>query len=298
MDDSGDFSVSGSESFVGKCRYLDTIKETKFGSTILVENKQNKRLYVIKKHRKGENGRKEAKLLSSLKHKNILNILGSGGDLKSTVIICDYAQGGSLADRMVRPYNWAKAIDVILGVAAGLDHAHRNNIVHGNLRPSNVLFDSDEVVKITDFGLPIHYDGPAKKNWYSPPEHKTSRQGDIYAMGVILFQMLTNRNPEYDAGGNLWLEDIAQGLPDDIQQMLRKLLAIRVSRRYRSAQEFMLDWDDFDRRRQEEEARRSRRPVQVADSKKQGPPTWVYLAAGLGILGAIAVILVLSGVFG
>ena len=117
-------------------------------------------------------------------------------------------------------------------------------------------------------------------------------------MGVILFQMLTGRNPEYDAGGNLWLEVLGQSLPDDIQQMLRKLLAIRVARRYRSAHELLLDWDDFERRRQEEELRSRRRSVPAPVSRKKGPPTWLYLAAGLGILGLIAVILALSGVFG
>ena len=55
-----DFSLNGSESFMGKCRYLDTIKETRFGSTILVENRVNKKLYIIKKHNKGEAGRERS----------------------------------------------------------------------------------------------------------------------------------------------------------------------------------------------------------------------------------------------
>ena len=113
-DRSNEFAVNGSDSFMGKCRYLDTIKETSFSSTILVENRISKQLYVIKKHSRGEVGRKEAKLLSSVKHKNIIDIFGSGGDRKSTVIITEYAQGGSLADRMVRNYNWEKAFKIIL----------------------------------------------------------------------------------------------------------------------------------------------------------------------------------------
>ena len=165
---------------MGNCRYLDTIRETRFSSTILVENRLGKKLYVIKRHQKGESGRKEAKLLASLKHKNIINILGSGGDRKQTVIIVEYASGGSLADRMARPYEWRRAMEVVLQIAEGLDFAHKNNVVHGNLRPSNVLFDSDDRVKLTDFGMPVHYDGVKKKNWYGPPEHKQSRQGDVY----------------------------------------------------------------------------------------------------------------------
>ena len=188
-----DFSLLGSESFMGKCRYLDTVKETRFGSTILVENRANKRLYVIKKHSRGEAGRKEAQILKSLKHENILAIHGSGGDKKSTVIISEYAQGGSLNDRMVRKYDWEKAFKIALEIASGLDFAHKNNVVHGDLRPSNVLFDSDDVPKISDFGMPVHYDESKKKNWYAPPERKQSRQGDIYALGVILHQLITGR---------------------------------------------------------------------------------------------------------
>jgi serine/threonine-protein kinase len=291
-----EFSVGETDSFVGKCRFLDTIKETRFGSTILVENKLNKRLYVIKRHSRGEVGRKEAKLLAKMKHVNIINILGSGGDRKSTVIISEYAQGGSLADRLVRKYDWEAAMKIVLQIAAGLDFAHKKNVVHGNLRPSNVLFDAAEIVKLTDFGLPIHYDESNKKNWYSPPEHKQSRLGDIYAIGVILHQMITGRNPEYDAGGNLRLDDVKMMLPEDIIRMLNKLLAIRVANRYKSCEEMLLDWDDFEQRRREAKDRR----IVPADPPPPDPktiPVWIWAAAAGGLLAVIAIVLLIAGVF-
>ncbi|MEW6413274.1 MAG: protein kinase [Candidatus Zixiibacteriota bacterium] len=285
-----EFSMTGADSFLGKCRYLDTIKETRYGSTILVENRVNKNLYVIKKHSTGEAGRKEAKILRTLKHENIVNIYGSGGDNKETVIITEYAQGGSLADRMVRRYDWVKAFEIVCAVAAGLDHAHRNNIVHGNLRPSNILFDASEVVKITDFGLPAHYDNPRKKNWYNPPERKKSRQGDIYSLGVIAHQLVTGRNPGYDTGGHLVLNDVKLELPDAVMEMLDKFLAIRVTRRYKSCEEFLAEWDEFDQGRKS----REKRPV-FADEvmperqKKFSPWLWVSIAAGtlVGLFAAL-----------
>lgn len=292
-----DFSVGGVESFVGNCRYLDTIVENKFGSTILVENKVSKRLYVIKRHNKGEAGRKEAKLLSSLKNKNIINILGSGGDPKTTVIICDYAQGGSLAERMVRRWDWPKATSVILQIASGLDFAHKNNIVHGNLRPSNILFDAEDTVKITDFGLPVHYDAAKKKNWYSPPEHKQSRAGDIYSAGVIFHQMLTGRNPAYDSADRLMLEDVQRLLPEDISNMLSKLLAIRVAHRYESFGELLLDWEDFERR--QEEASRPR-PVIAEEpaSKRSKIPFGLVAAVVAGLAVVTVAVLYFAGAFG
>jgi len=292
-----EFSVGGVESFVGNCRYLDTITENKFGSTILVENKVSKRLYVIKRHHKGEAGRKEAKLLTSLKHKNIINILGSGGDKKNTVIISDYAQGGSLAERMVRRWDWPKATNVILQIASGLDFAHKNNIVHGNMRPSNILFDAEDVVKITDFGLPVHYDAARKKNWYSPPEHKQSRAGDIYSAGVIFHQMLTGRNPAYDSADRLVLEDVQRLLPEDISGILGKLLAIRVANRYKSFGELLLDWEDFERRQQE--ANKPRKVfIEEPQAKKGNLSIGLVAAMAGGLLAVIAAVLYFAGAFG
>ncbi|MBN1212315.1 MAG: protein kinase [candidate division Zixibacteria bacterium] len=291
-----DYSLNGSESFIGKCRYLDTIKETKFSSTILVENKVNKKLYIIKKHNKGEAGRKEAKLLSSLKHKNINNIFGSGGDNKSTVIISQYAPGGSLAERMVRKYDWQKAIGIILQVASGLDFAHKNNVIHGNLRPSNILFDAEEVVKLTDFGMPIHYDAQNKKNWYSPPERKQSRQGDIYGMGVIFHQLLTGRTPRYDAGDNLWLDDVRMEFPEEIYDMLTKLLAIRVPFRYKSCEEFLLDWEDYEHRRYKHKSR-TEQPVSEDNAGQGKIPVWAYILFGLGLIAVIFTVLYFTGTF-
>ena len=289
------FTVGGADSFVGKCRYLDTIKETRFSSTILVENKLTKKLYVIKKHSRGEAGRKEARLLATLKHENIINVLGSGGDRKSTVIITEYAPGGALSERMVRKFDWRRAMDIIVAVASGLDFAHRNNIVHGNLRPSNILFDAEERPRLTDFGLPPHYDAAGKRNWYAPPERKTSRQGDIYALGVILHQMLTGRTPAYDHSGNLIVEDVRLLLPEDVIAMLRKLLAIRVGLRYKSCAEFLLDWDEFQRREQDTPPPVTRpEPEPPAPVRKQ-VPLWVLLAVTGALLGFIVGLLVHYG---
>ncbi|UCE24254.1 MAG: serine/threonine protein kinase [Candidatus Zixiibacteriota bacterium] len=281
-----EMSLNGADSFLGKCRYLDTIKETRFGSTILVENRVNKKLYVIKKHEKGEAGRKEAKILGTLKHDNIIDIYGSGGDNKSTVIIIEYAQGGSLAERMVRRYDWEKAFQIVLAVASGLHHAHKNNIVHGNLRPSNILFDADEVIKITDFGLPAHYENPRKKNWYMPPERKKSRQGDIYSLGVIAHQMITGRNPSYDTASNLCLHDVQMNLPEAVQHMLDKFLAIRVTRRYASCEEFLVEWEAYDQDRQARRNKKSFEPAPLEAPRKK-MPVWMYAVIGAGVLAGV-----------
>lgn len=286
-----EYNLAGAESFMGKCRYLDTIKETKYGSTILVENRANKRLYIIKKHSKGEIGRKEAKLLTSLRHENINPIYGSGGDSRSTVVISEYAQGGSLADRMVRKYEWPEAMKVALQIAAGVSFAHKNNFIHGNIRPSNVLFDSHDTVKLADFGMPSHYEG--KKNWYAPPEHKPSKQGDIYAIGVILHQLLLGRTPEYDYADKLKVDELYRQTPQDIETMLTKLLAVRVVNRYRSCEEFIADWAELDKR-QQAALRKPTAIVSTEPAPKKSLPSWIWYAAGATVIAAIAIAVVIK----
>ncbi|MFQ5498712.1 MAG: serine/threonine protein kinase [Candidatus Zixiibacteriota bacterium] len=288
-------TLTGSESFLGKCRYLDTIRETEFSSTILVENRVSKQLYVIKKHSKGEVGRKESQVLKALPHDNIVRIYGCGGEHKSTVTISEYARGGSLADRMVRRYSWEDATKIVLQVARGLDFAHRNNVVHGDLRPSNVLFDANDNVKLSDFGMPPHYDGPRKKNWYGPPERKQTRQGDIYSMGVIFYQMISGSNPGHDSGNQLIVDTLKPDVPDDVCSMLSKLLAIRVSHRYRTCEEFIHDWDDFDRMRSEQESQ----PIvteAILSHQKPSVPVWAMVLIGCGLLAVILLALYFSGV--
>ncbi len=290
-----EFSVTGTDSFLGRCRYLDTIRETQHGSTILVENKVNKKLYVLKKHAKGEAGRKEAKLLSSLKHPNINAIHGAGGDVRSTVIISNYCQGGSLADRMVRPYEWEKGMAISMQIAAGLDFAHKNNIVHGNLRPSNVLFDADETVKLSDFGLPVHYDVMGKKNWYSAPERKISKSGDLYALGVIMHQLLLGRNPGYDSGNNL-LPDKSLIIPEGVKQILGKLLSIRTSARYNSCQELILDWEEFQSERSQTPS--AQQPVvESFENKGFTFAPWMWLVTGGVVVAGVLMLLRLFGLF-
>ncbi len=289
------FADVGSDSFMGKCKHLDTIKETRYNSTILVENQSNNKLYIIKRHSRGEAGRKEAKLLTSLRHKNIINIYGSGGDNKNTIVISQYAQGGSLADRLAKKYDWQEAFDIGLQIAEGLDFAHKKNITHGNLRPSNILFDSEETVKLADFGMPAHYmDNGTRKNWFGPPERKVSKLGDIYSLGVIIHHLLMGQKPSYTNGSQLYLKGLRLQLPEKIERILSKLLAIRVSHRYQSCDEFMAEYEDFIEQTKvkvkKPVARKVAAPAVVAKT-----PTWQYVIFGVLIIIALMVGMYVGG---
>jgi serine/threonine-protein kinase len=243
--DSGkaDSAIARVESFMGRCRFLDTIKEDRYGATYMVENKETHKLYIIKKSNQGEVGLKEAKVLSSLKHKNIIGILGAGGDVRKSVIVTDYARNGSLAERLIRNYSWEEGMEIVVPIAEGLAFAHKNNIVHGNLRPSNILFDKNDTIKLTDFGLPPHY--TKQKDWYAAPEKKQSKLGDTFSLGVIFHMLLTNKIPQHDRSGNPYLNELELKVPKPIRDMLSKMLQIRVARRYQSFEEMLIEYSEY-----------------------------------------------------
>ncbi len=118
------------------------------------------------------------------------------------------------------------------------------------------------------------------------------------SLSTTLHQMLTDRNPSYDRGDNLLLDDVRLILPEDIRAMLSKLLAIRVARRYQSCEEFIHDWDDFTQRHKAATPKKPRMPAPVPVSKEKAP-LWMYFLVGLvGLIAAMLAALYFTGFFG
>jgi len=173
-----------------KFALLDVIKEEHHGAVYLYEDRAHKNLMVIKKRPHKTSGFMEAKLLSSLRHKNIANILGTSKNDKAFIVVMEYLSGGSLKDRLVQSYKMDKFLILGRQICEGLSFAHRNKVIHGDLRPSNILFTNAGLAKITDFGLGEHYVPPlGKVNWYNPTGEPKSVKCDILAAGVIFYQI-------------------------------------------------------------------------------------------------------------
>lgn len=281
-------AVSGVEGIVGKCRFLDTIRESSHGSTYLVEESQSRKLIVIKRINQGGAGQGEAQRLAKLTHENIITILGAGGDSAKSVVVMEYAPGGSLADRMVRKYDWRETFELGAKIAGALSFAAQNGIVHGNLRPSNVLFDDHDTPKLTDFGMTPHY--TTRRNWYAPPEKGTSSRGDLYALGVIMHQMVFGKTPNFTRQGELFLDSSPSRTPQSALEIFKKLLALSCSERYQSADEFLSDWRAF----QQDQNSPAPRPKSASTLKKQkksyfsGAGVFV-IGLGLGIIIGVAI---------
>jgi hypothetical protein len=112
-------------------------------------------------------------------------------------------------------------------------------------------------------------------------------------MGVILHQMLTGRNPSYDSGSNLRLDDMRGELPIDICNILSKLLAIRVVHRYRSGEEFMFDWSEAEQRQHDKVHRKIVRTEAAPPPKET--PVWHYATLGIGVVIMVLVVLYVAG---
>ncbi len=164
--------------------------------------------------------REEAKAASGLLHSNICATREYGVEDGVPYLVMDYVEGTSLGDLLAQEKSLSekRAIEIILGVCAGLESAHASRVIHRDIKPANILLTKDhagaEAIKIVDFGIAklIREDesGPnltqtgevfGTPKYMSPEQclgNKVDQRSDIYALGCILFEMLSGGVPFYD----------------------------------------------------------------------------------------------------
>ncbi|WP_250658545.1 serine/threonine protein kinase [Alkalimarinus coralli] len=215
---------------------LDVIRDDRYGAVYLYEEKSSNNLLVIKKKVGQSSGLKEAKILSQLKHPNIANIHGTSNKQHVFIIVMEYISGGTLQDRLIEPMPLASFLPLANQVCDGLAFAHRNRVIHGNLRPSNILLTSNLQPRISDFGLDEHYRiDPEKKNWYQPASEENSELADIYSLGAIFFHTLTGAPPEFKSN-QLVHTKVFDALEADLQALLQRMLDIDPMQRPQSVE--------------------------------------------------------------
>ncbi len=208
-----------------KFTLLDVLNESEFSIVYLYEKNNSHDLIVIKKRQHDSSGLKEAKLLSNLKHNNIVNIHGTASNQRAFIIVMDYLPGGTLAERLAQPFTLEAFNRIAFQVLEGIRFAHRNRIFHGNIRPSNILFADNGEVKIADFGLAEHYQSLDDiENWYYPPMvEPVNIPLDIFAMGAVFYHMLTGEPLAWKRGQIDWNAQFKK-LPKDYQDWLKAML--------------------------------------------------------------------------
>jgi serine/threonine protein kinase/Flp pilus assembly protein TadD len=259
--------------------------------------------------------RVEAEAVARLRHPNILQIYDIGEVDGSPFVSLELLEGGDLADRLAgTPQPGLAAAELLATLARAVHAAHEDGIIHRDLKPANVLFTAEGVPKITDFGLAKRLGADSGHTQtgqvmgspsYLAPEQAQGHTrdvgpaADVYALGAILYEMLTGRPP---FRGESTMETICQVVSDDpvppsrlvprvardLETICLKCLSKEPHRRYASALELA---EDLDRYRRGETIRARRTPVWERGIKwsRRRPVAAVALVIGLaGSLGLIA----------
>jgi serine/threonine-protein kinase len=153
--------------------------------------------------------RHEAQAIARMRHPNVLNVFDFGEYEGTPYMIVEYVPGGSLAGRMTQgPLDRGTALRFLRGIAAGLDYAHSQGIVHRDVKPANVLLERDDTPVLADFGLAKLLQGSSVKSMtgvttgtpaYIAPEqvsgHQVGPAADRYSLATIAYEMLTGSIP-------------------------------------------------------------------------------------------------------
>ncbi len=173
----------------------------------------------------------EAKLAATLSHANIVQVVDLGREQDRLFIAMEYVEGFDLAALLKRcskekiPLPPEFAIHVVMELLAGLDYAGKKNVVHRDVSPSNVLVSFDGEVKLCDFGIARANDSieqPSEaikgKAGYMSPEHARGdaldARADVFAAGIILWELLAGRKLYRAADGDLIEQARAANVPD------------------------------------------------------------------------------------
>jgi serine/threonine-protein kinase len=253
---------------LGKYRILSPIGSGGFGTVYLAEDTWiDKKLAIKVPHRQNlDFGEllKEPRLLASLSHPNIVAILTAEKQDNIFFIVMEYVQGETLENLLAFRGGGLElplALDYACQICNALEHAHRQGVIHRDLRPANVLVSESGVVKVADFGtsrfleIAAHGTTVIGSPPYMAPEQfqgKAVFASDIYSFGVTMYQMLTGVLP-YDTPAPSELEKLMSGelvssprlknpaIPKAVSDIVLRALAPDVTSRYQRAEDLLED---------------------------------------------------------
>ncbi|MBP3256365.1 MAG: Stk1 family PASTA domain-containing Ser/Thr kinase [Clostridia bacterium] len=208
----------------------------------------------------------EAQSAAGFTHPNIVSVYDVGHDENIYYIVMELVQGKTLKQIIIEdgtlPWKWAT--NVAIQIASALEAAHKNNIIHRDIKPHNIIITEDGVAKVTDFGIAKAVSNSTITAFgttigsvhYFSPEHArggiTDAKSDLYSLGVVMYEMLTGKVPfDADTPVSIALKHMQEKLiepmklnpsiPLALNQIIVKAMQKDPSMRYQSATEMLKD---------------------------------------------------------
>ena len=208
----------------------------------------------------------EAQSAAGLTHSNIVSVYDVGHELNIYYIVMELIQGKTLKQIInedgALPWKWS--VNIAIQIASALEAAHKNNIVHRDIKPHNIIITEDGVAKVTDFGIAKAVSNSTITAFgttigsvhYFSPEHAkggfTDVKSDLYSLGVVMYEMLTGRVPfDADTPVSVALKHMQEkpiepiklnpSIPYSVNKIIIKAMQKEPSLRYQSATEMIMD---------------------------------------------------------
>jgi len=211
----------------------------------------------------------EGEAVAMLSHPNIVQVYDVSSTDNADFIVMELIDGITLKQYMEKKgtLNWKETLHFSMQIAKALEHAHGRSIVHRDIKPHNIMVLKNGSVKVTDFGIArvmsksntltkealgsVHYISPeqAKGGW-------VDNRSDLYSLSVVMYEMMTGR-PPYDgespvaiaiqhiSGGAAMPSSLNPNIPNGLEQIIMRGMALDTNDRYPSATEMLKDMEEF-----------------------------------------------------
>ena len=208
----------------------------------------------------------EAQSAASLTHPNIVSIYDVGNEDNLYYIVMELIQGKTLKEIILEDgiLSWKWSVNIAIQIASALEVAHKNNIIHRDIKPHNIIITEDGIAKVTDFGIAKAVSNSTITAFgttigsvhYFSPEHAkggyTDAKSDLYSLGIVLYEMLTARVPfDADTPVSVALKQVQEEpvepieyndqIPSSINKIILKAMQKDPNCRYQTATEMLED---------------------------------------------------------
>lgn len=209
---------------------------------------------------------KEAQAAGAINSANIVNVHDVGHDGDTHYIVMEYVEGCTLKEYIDKngKLSWQQTVEYAIQICSALDKAHKNGIIHRDIKPQNIILTNDGVLKVTDFGIArastnetvnMSESTMGSVHYFSPEQAKgayTDEKSDLYSLGIVMYELVTGQLPfNGDTPISIAIQHMQKqpvspkeyniAVPLAVEAIILKAMAKEKSNRYGSAEEMLAD---------------------------------------------------------